>query len=191
VWVGAVTGSGILVALLLGLAVPTTVIAPERVSEPVAIFLVDYGRTPALVLPVDESRMVAYAYGDWNYYALRKQGAGDSIAALLWPTQGALGRKEFAAQPTIQSVRRGIESGVEDIHMLRVDRRAVERLRGELDAAFHDRLDTAVSAYGMTFVHHSQPYSYWSNSNRMTAAWMKELGCQIRGPAFASSWRVR
>jgi hypothetical protein len=189
VTIGVVTGSVIVAALPL--AVPTTVIAPEGPSEPVPVFLVDYGRTPALVLPLDENRMVAYVYGDWNYYALRNQGAADSIAALLWPTQGALGRKEIAGQPAAEAVRRGIGSEVEEIYTLRVDRLGVERLRGALDAFYQERLETAVSAYGMMFVHHPQPYTYWSNSNHMTAAWMKALGCEIRGPAFGSWWRVR
>lgn len=188
---GVVTGSIIVAALLLPLALPTSVIAPQRPSQPVPVFLVDYGRTPALVLPVDENRMVAYVYGDWNYYALRNQGAIDSIAALFWPTQGALGRKEIAGQPTADAVRRGIGSDLEKIYTLRVDRFGVERLRGELDAIYHQRLETAVSAYGMTFVHHPQSYTYWSNSNHMTAAWMKALGCEVRGPAFGSWWRVR
>jgi hypothetical protein len=189
--IGVVTGGVTVAALLLPLAVPTTVIAPARPSEPLPVFLVDYGRTPALVLPLDENRMVAYVYGDWNYYALRNQGAADSVAALLWPTQGALGRREIAGQPTAEAVRRGIGSEVEEIHTLRVDRLRVVRLRRALDSIHEERLETAVSAYGMTFVHHPQPYTHWSNSNHMTAAWMKALGCEIRGPATGSWWRAR
>jgi hypothetical protein len=189
--VSIVAATVVSAGVFLPLALPTTVIAPARPSEPVTVFLVDYGRTPALVLPVDENRMVAYVYGDWNYYALRNRGAFASIAALLWPTQGALGRKEIAGQPTAETVRRGFGNSLQDIYALRVDRLAADRLRGTLDRLYHDRLDTMVSAYDMRFVHHPHRYTYWSNSNHMTAAWMNALGCDIRGPAFASRWRVR
>jgi hypothetical protein len=175
---------------VLVLAVPTTVIAPVGAVEPVRVFLVDYGRTPAIVLPITDSKMAAYVYGDWNYYALRNQGPLDSIAALLWPTQGALGRKEITGPPEADVVRHALGNDVEEIHTLQVERVAVDGLRTSLDRAYHDRLDTAVTAYGMVFVHHPQRYTYWSNSNHMTAAWLDTLGCEVRGPAFGSWWRV-
>lgn len=186
-----VTGALALGALALPLGVPTTVSPPARPSEPTPVFLVDYGRTPALVLTVDQRSMIAYVYGDWNYYALRRQGVLDSIAALSWPTQGGLGRKQITGPPTIETVRQGIGIEVEAIHAFHVERHAIERLRRELDRVHHEQLDTAVSSYGMTFVHHPEPYTYWSNSNHKTAAWMKALGCEIRGPSFGSRWRVR
>jgi hypothetical protein len=175
---------------LLVLAVPTTVIGPAGPVEPVRVFLIDYGRTPAIVLPITDSQMTAYVYGDWNYYALRHQGPIDSIAALLWPTQGALGRKEITGPPEADVVRRALGNDVEEIHTLQVERAAVDRLRATLDRAHHDRLDTAVTAYDMVFVHHPQRYTYWWNSNHMTAAWLETLGCEVRGPAFGSWWRV-
>jgi hypothetical protein len=186
-----VTACVVLATHVLLLAVPTTVIAPVGTVEPARVFLVDYSRTPAIVLPITDSQMAAYVYGDWNYYALRHQGPIDSVAALLWPTQGALGRKEITGPPEADVVRRALGNDVEEIHMLQVERAAVERLRAALDRAYHDRLDTAVTAYGMVFVRHPQRYTYWSNSNHMTAAWLEELGCELRGPAFASWWRVR
>lgn len=145
---------------VLVLAVPTTVIAPVGTVEPVRVFLVDYGRTPAIVLPTTDGTMAAYVYGDWNYYALRNQGPVDAIAALLWPTQGALGRKEMTGPLEADVVRRALGNDVEEIHTLQVERVAVDRLRATLDRAYHDRLHTAATAYGMVFVHHPQRYTY-------------------------------
>lgn len=186
-----IIGCLLLATQVLVLAVPTTVIAPVGTVEPVRVFLIDYGRTPAIVLPITGGKMAAYVYGDWNYYALRNQGPLDSIAALLWPTQGALGRKEITGPPEADVVKRALGNDLEEIHTLQVERAAVDRLRATLDRAYHDRLDTAVTAYGMVFVHHPQSYTYWSNSNHMTAAWLEALGCQVRGPAFGSWWRVQ
>jgi hypothetical protein len=70
----------IVAAQVLPLVIPTTVVPPTRPADPATVFLVDFGRTPSLVLTVGDNRMVAYAYGDWAYYALRKQGAIDSVA---------------------------------------------------------------------------------------------------------------
>lgn len=178
-------------AQALPLAIPTTIVPPRSPADPVTVFLVDYGRTPSLVLPAGEDGMVAYVYGDWRYYALRQQGVFDSVAALLWPTQGALGRRSIAGPRDAHTVRTGIGTGIDALHELEVDREAVERLQMRLDRLFRQGQDTTVDAYGMTFVHHPRSYTYWSNSNHMTAGWLEELGCDIRGPAFNSSWRVR
>jgi hypothetical protein len=181
----------IVAAQVVPLAIPTTVVPPGRPVDPAPVFLVDYGRTPSLVLTVADNKMVAYVYGDWTYYALREQGAFESIAALLWPTQAGLGRKEITGPPTAEAVRAGIGAEIQHLYEFAVERHAVERLRANLDRLYHDQLSTATESYGMTFVHHPAAYTYWSNSNHMTADWLKDLGCEIRGLAFSSSWRVR
>ena len=173
------------------LAMPTTIIPPASLSDPAPVFLVDFGRTPSLVLTIDDDTMVAYVYGDWNYYALRNRDIFDGLGALLWPSQGTLGRQEITGRPGVETVRRQIGSSVQDIHMFHVERRAIERLRDALDRVYVNGLDMAVHAYDMTFVPHPRAYTYWWNSNHMTAAWIRSLECQIQGPAFGSRWRVR
>ena len=181
----------VLAAQVVPLAIPTTVVPPRRPVDPASVFLVDFGRTPSLVLTVGENEIVAYVYGDWKYYALRQQGAFESIAALLWPTQGALGRKEIAGPPTAETVRAALGSEIQHVYEFEVEQRALGRLEAKLERLYHDQLSTATQSYGMTFVRHADSYTYWSNSNHMTAAWLQELGCEIRGPAFSSVWRVR
>lgn len=155
------------------------------------MFLVDYGKTPSLILPVDSNRMVAYAYGDWEYYARRRQGPFESTAALLWPTQGTLGRREIVGPITAETVRHGLDAEFQELLEFTVEQAAVDRLHAKLDRIHEAHASTATSAYGMTFVHHPKSYTYWSNSNHMTAEWLRELGCEVRGPAFSSWWRVR
>lgn len=145
-------------AQLVPLAIPTTV--PARPAFPVTVYLVDYGRTAGLVLPAGSDRMIAYVYGNWRYYALRRQGPVAAVAAILWPTQGALGRKEIAGPPGKDTVRAGLDAEIENLYALDVE--------ADADA-----------------------YTYWTNSNHKTAAWLRELGCKVRGPAFNSLWRVR
>jgi len=180
----------VVAAQLVPLGIPTTVV-PPRPGDPAAVYLVDYDKTSSLVLTVGENRLVAYAYGDWAYYALRKQGPVETVAALLWPTQGTLGRKEINGPSNLDTVRRELGAGLEEIHQFDVERPAVARLHAKLDGIYYDHLSTATESYGMTFVHHPKPYTYWSNSNHVTAEWLRELGCETRGPAFAAWWRVR
>jgi hypothetical protein len=159
-------------------------------ADPVPVFLVDFGYSSSLVLPAGEGTLVAYTYGDWRYYALRQRGVYESAAALLWPTRGTLGRAVITGPPDAETVRRGIGAGTEHVHALIVDRAAADALRRSLDEIHRAALGTAVVSYGMTFVHHPSSYTYWSNSNRMTARWLAELGCDVRGPALGSHWRV-
>lgn len=175
---------------LVPLAMWTTIVPPSRPVDPVTVFLVDFGTTPSLVLPDDEGGLIAYAYGDWRYYALGRQGPYESIAAVLWPTQGALGRKPLPGPASANRVRTGIGVQVQHVYALDVERDRVVRLRTMLEQLHRENLGTTTESYGMTFVHHPQPYTYWTNSNRMTAEWLRALGCELRGPALASRWRV-
>lgn len=180
----------IVAAQVVPYAIPTTVVPPAHPENPATVFLIDYGRTPSLVLTVADDKMVAYVYGDWKYYALRQQGAFESVAAVMWPTQGGLGRKEIAGPPSADTVRAGIGLEIEHLYDFQVEQQALARLHAKLDRLYHDQFSTATASYGMTFVHHPEAYTYWSNSNHRTADWLRDLGCEIKGPAFSSSWRV-
>jgi hypothetical protein len=140
---------------------------------------------------VADNKLVAYAYGDWTYYALRKQGPVESVAALLWPTQGTLGRREINGPSNVDTIRRELGPGLEEIYQFDVERSAVARLQAKLDGVYYEGVGTVVESYGMRFVHHPKPYTYWSNSNHVAAEWLRELGCETRGPAYAAWWRVR
>jgi hypothetical protein len=113
--------------LLLPLAVPTTVTLPARPTSPTTVFLIDFGRTSGLVLAVSDIRLVSYVYGDWNYYALQNQGVFDVLAALLWPTHGALGRKDIAGPLNSETVRQSIGTPIARLYAFEAERHAVER----------------------------------------------------------------
>jgi hypothetical protein len=183
---------GVAIALLaLPLACTTVVRAPANESQIVRVFLISEAKTSSLALPQRGGGFVRYAYGDWNWYALRNQSALDGLAALFWPTPGALGRKVIDAAATPDAMRRAIGSDVE-VYLLEVDRSAADRLLARLEDA-HERGRRAgpvVESYGFIFVPDPQKYTYFNNSNHRTAAWLRELGCDVRGPSFYSRWRV-
>jgi hypothetical protein len=174
------------------LAFSTAVTPPVAPERPVSIFIIDYGMTSALALP-HEDGLVLYAYGDWQYYALRNNHLLRGIAALTWPTQGALGRGHLPGPRSADHLLRALhDRGVEQVHELQTGAAAVERLRRQMDAAYEAQRGSEVrnAAYGMSFVHHPRRYSWFWNSNHQTAAWLEELGCVVDGPAFASRWQV-
>jgi hypothetical protein len=189
--------AGIAGMLLLALASPlactTTVVPPRDPADPVPVFIVDYGLTSVIVVPHAEG-LRAYAYGDWQYYALANNNAFRGLAALAWPTQGTLGRGQLKGPATASNVLEQIRGrGAEGVHVVEVERAIVERLGARIEALYASRRATEVenAGYGMSFVHHPQRYTWFWNSNHQTAAWLEELGCEVRGPAFASRGRIR
>ena len=171
----------------------TTLVPPANVREAVSVFLLDHGRTPSLILPAGNGCMIRYAYGDWQWYALRRTGAFNAIPALFWPTRGALGRGELAGPADEASIRRQLNVGVEHLYELRVENEAVQRLRETLDGIYQQHIKTLVvtESVGLSFTHHPQSYCALHNSNHVVADWLRELGIQTRGITGFSTWRVR
>jgi hypothetical protein len=178
--------------LALPLACTTTIIQPTTPRDPVNVYLINHGHTSSLVLPTNDGAMIRYVYGDWNYYALGNRGLRDAIVALFWPTLGTLGRQRIERASDIEGLRRQVGIEIEQIHTLEVERSDVERLGTRLEEILEGQHEMLVvnTANGMEFGHHPQSYSYFHNSNHVAAGWLKEIGCQVRGPAFSSRWEV-
>jgi len=185
-------GIGLLLAALALLGGCTTQILPPRdVTDPARVFVLDHGRHTSLVLPTPEGGLVRYAYGDWRYYAERETGLGHAVAALLWSTPGALGRRHLAGPPTAAMVRARVPLVIEMLYEIEVERARVEALRAELDAIFAAagrELDTPET--DLIFVPHPRAYNLRHNSNTAIAAWLVRLGCETRGPAILANWRI-
>jgi len=173
----------------------TNVIQPPQrpLLRPSPVYVLDHGRHASLVLPAGDSLVVRYAYGDWRYYAQRETGVFEASTAVLLPTAAGLGRRELRGTASREAVRRAVGTGIEAVHEVMVEERAIRRLRTRLDYVFEDALDTRIynSAYGLEFVRHPEPYTIFRNSNRMVAVWLRQLGCDVRGLLLFSRWRVR
>lgn len=182
------------IATMTGLtSCTTTIVPPAQPVDPVTVFLLDHGRTPSLVVPADSGTIVRYAYGDWDYYALRKNDFGHGLAALVGISQGALGRKELSAKSELEAVRSAVVVGSEHIYELHVERERADALRAKLDDIFEANRASLVinEPYDFEFVHHPKRYSYFYNSNHAVADWLRELGCNVKGPTFSSNWRLK
>lgn len=186
----------VLGTLVFPLGCTTTVrpptVAPGSIADPVTVWLLDHGRTPSLILPDEQGGMIRYSYGDWDYYALRETGFLDGVRALLWPTQGALGRMPMSGPLTAENIDHQVKVGIERMHPVQVERAAVERLRKRLESLYaaNQASEVMTRSVDLAFVHHPRKYSYFHNSNHRIAAWMKELGCEIDGLAYYSRWEL-
>lgn len=169
----------------------TTVVPPAASAVPAEVFIVDHGRTSSLVIPASDGGMLRYAYGDWNYYALRKTGLWHGIAAVLWPTRSGLGRAKLHGPASPENLQRQVSSA-HSVHAVRVERARVLDFERRMEDLYDSRRATEVEnrPYGMTFVQHPRPYTYFWNSNHAVAAWLRELGCETHGPSFRANWRI-
>jgi hypothetical protein len=169
----------------------TRVTPPSAPENPGTIFLLDHGRHTSLVVSTPEGSLVRYAYGDWRYYAERQTGFGSAVAALLWSTPGALGRRALPGPPTADAVREQVPLAIEALFEIEVERSRIELLRAALDAivlSAERQLETPETF--LTFVPYPRDYNLRHNSNSMIAAWLEELGCEVSGIRVQANWHV-
>lgn len=165
---------------------------PADLDDPRTVFLIDHGRHASLVLPREEGGIARYSYGEWGWYVLGKRGVLAGLSALLWPTPGGLGRQihdDVEAPPIPASVT---PEGRQAVYALPAEAQRVDALRGRLDSHFESPDDDPVYSrmYGLFFVPY--PRDYWAGhqSNLVAAAWLRELGIEVKGSAWLSRWRV-
>jgi hypothetical protein len=168
----------------------TTIIPPRAPGEAVEVFVLDHGRTTSLVVPTDGG-MLRFAYGDWQYYALGRKDLYHGVAALLWPTRGALGRSAFPGAQTEDTIRNN-SPVIQSLHSVRVERARVSAFERSMAALYDAGRESEVEnkSARLNFVPHPRRYTYLWNSNHAVASWLRELGCETRGASFHASWRV-
>ncbi len=183
----------LLVLLVAGLCGCGATVSVPPVENGVGAALVDHGRHASLVLETKGHSMLRYAYGDWNYYALAKQGKAETSRAALLPTTAGLGRRQWQGRLDRLSVADRLREGFEEIYVFQVDRRRAVDLITHLEAIYTGNLETLHEnrLYDLSFVHHPQNYTLFNNSNHKVAEWLEKLGCTVSGPALSSSWEVR
>lgn len=186
--------------LIMALGGCTAVIVPPPAPErPLRAAILDHGRHSSLMLelPAGEG-LVRYSYGDWDWYALGRTGVGQGSAALLWPTQAALGRRRYTA-PAVASPEMPaaavapLRVPVEEVFWFTVEEARVRKLVGELDAVFAANEATKVynSGFDLEFVHYPASYTVTDNSNARVAQWATALGADIQGSVLLSAWALR
>ncbi|MFM1872963.1 MAG: hypothetical protein RL398_2385 [Planctomycetota bacterium] len=167
--------AALLLAWLVGCT--STVTPPRDLRDSVDVLLIRDAMHRGLLLPA-ESGYVEFGFGDWSWYALGNDSWYHVFATVLWPTQGALSRREHAAHDPA-SARAAMPYA--EFESFGVDRAAAEALRRRLQEAFDARRDErAYQAYlRMEFVPFDGSYWFASNCADACADWLVELGCEV------------
>lgn len=173
-----------------GGCVTTTIVPPPPSGDDVPVFVTDYGRHSSVILPAKEGHWVEYAFGDFNWFALSKTRQTDAARAMLWSAGSTLGRRqlELADDPAAVAA----ETWAAKVIRFEAPRDKVHALIDRLDTDFFARHDTVTfnPASSMWFVRSREPYHALHNCNHLTARWLRALGCDIRGTAAFSKFRV-
>ncbi|MBE9046947.1 DUF2459 domain-containing protein [Pleurocapsales cyanobacterium LEGE 10410] len=175
---------------LIVLSSPTFIIPPTAPIAPVTVYVIDYGYHSRLVLPDEEGKLMQYAYGDWRYFALNRQNFVDGIAALLYPTQGTLGRRQFNNLAEFQGQ---LKSDRNTLLAFEVAEAKAARLLKLLDRRFRQNLPMRVKnpRNHLTFVLDDRDYIVFHNSNHELVTWLKNLDCRVKGFVALPNFQVK
>ena len=132
----------------------------------------------------DGQHFVEFTYGDWALFALDKRDTWTAISHMLWPTQGALGRKVVAWQPH-ESLLSHFTNCI-DIVPFEAEATRVDTLYAELEHIFTQNQASQVyhPEDGLYFVHYPAPYALWHNCNHELVKWLTRLGGNVKGCIF-------
>ncbi len=171
------------------IASPAIIIPPVNPVEPVTVYVVDLGLHSRLVLPDGDDGFIQYAYGDWRYFALNQEDLGSGIAALLFPTQGTLGRRKYE---NIEQLQQAID-GNTNILNFPVGKAKATRLKNLLDKRFKQNIETQIlnPVNQMNFVQDDLDYTLYHNSNHELVLWLQSLDCRVEGFVLLADFRVQ
>ncbi len=163
---------------------------PARVSDPVGVFVIDYGRHASLALPEDNSGLVEWSWGDWNWYALERTGAVEGLQALFASPRSTLGRRELAPARDAQELAARV--GAEEVLALNVERERARALQRHLEERWLRRRGEAVThSSGRVFVPDDARYSLFNNSVQELARWLEALGARVSGTGATANFKLR
>ncbi|MFU8764065.1 MAG: hypothetical protein ACNA7T_06050 [Haliea sp.] len=180
----------LLVGLLAGCG--ATILPPDSVDQPRAVYLLLHARHSSLLLTTADSSRVRYAYGDWAWYVEEREGLLSGARALLWPSRAALGRLAVPPLEDDEQLERVIGVGIDRVNCLWLEASLVDRLLAELDAAYRaeELRSHFTPSRNLHFVTHRRAYTLLHNSNHVTMSWLRDLEVQIRGSPAFGRWQL-
>src|SRR5438874_8658298 len=104
-WGSKVSGKrGWIRTLFLTIALTTIgcsarLIPPFQVADPVPVFVADYGRHSSILLPDQNGKLLEFAWGDYEWFAVNHNSAGDACAALFWSHGSTMGIRWLETAP--------------------------------------------------------------------------------------------
>ncbi|MFW5887569.1 MAG: hypothetical protein ACOCUH_02105 [Bacteriovoracia bacterium] len=176
---------------LLFISCSTKITCPQISNENTSkIALLDHGKHSSLIIE-DSDKMVRYAYGDWEYYALGKPSFWNGVKALFWSTQAGLGKKILQGPVSETNIKTELKVLVDGIYIFDVETTKTKTLLKNLDKLHqtHKHNIHYNQKYDLNFVRLPESYWLFNNSNQKTAWWIESLGCRAKGLALVSIWQ--
>ena len=180
--------SPLLLIMLTGCA--WTVKPPAKVSDPVSVYLTDYGRHTSLIMPLSDDHLIEYAVGDWDWFAVNQNDSWSAVRAVTFSRGATLGRRLFVKTDNLHELKR--LSGADRLVELRVDGHRVRKLTDLLDRQYTARMDTwhFNPLTHLDHVRSDRPYWGLNNCNNYTAAWLRQLNCNVSGWTILSNFKL-
>lgn len=163
---------------------------PARVSDPVEVFVIDYGRHASLALPKEDSGLIEWSWGDWKWFALERTGPIEGLQALFASRRSTLSRRELP--PAEHADPLAARVGAEEVLALNVERERARELQRHLQARWLRRREEAVThPSGRVFVPDDARYSLSNNSVHELARWLEALGANVSGAGVTANFKLR
>jgi hypothetical protein len=163
---------------------------PARVSDPVRVFVIDYGRHASLALPNEQAGLIEWSWGDWNWFALERTGPVEGLQALFASPRSTLSRRELAPAPDAKELAARV--GAQELLSLDVERERARALQRHLDARWLRRRHEAVAhSTGRRFVPDDRRYSLFNNSVHELVRWLEALGADVSGTGVTAKFKLR
>ena len=180
----------LLAALLVLPGCAWTVRPPSALTDPVPVWITEYGKHCRVALPAGDSTFTEYGFGEWHYYALEERGWLSTLRAGAGLGSGAFSRRTLI--PAADGTLGPRQTGGTRSERIAVERTQADRLRRELDARWQRNQDQVrirqVDAVPVS--HDPARYHLFENSNHATANWLRQLGCQVRGFPLMANFRL-
>jgi hypothetical protein len=167
-----------------------TVKNSAQVDDPVAIYLTDYGRHTSIIMPVSDSMMVEYAFGDWDWFAANQNDSFSGVRALTFSRGSTLGRRFYVKTDDLNELMR--LSDAQRVARLTAPSPRVKKLSDRLDRAYMKHIDTWRFNELTHLDHVRSDRHYWGldNCNQLTATWLRELGLKVSGISVFSNFKA-
>lgn len=179
--------------LVLSLAVGCANVTPpaQRAADPVDVYLTDYGVHSSLILPVDDDGLyVEYAFGDFGYAALNRDGPFDAVGALLFSCGSGIGRQYLRVPPGEDSPT--LIYFPKKMRRLSASRQRVDQVLVEMNHRY-DRAEGKPVYNDLTKItwrRDHQHYSLFNNCNQLTARQLRTLGYGVHGPVLSPAFKL-
>lgn len=157
------------------------------------VWIVDYGYHSTLVFQTSFGEVWEFAYGEWKWFAKRRDSYFRLPVTLLWPTSGTLGSYKYQS---LEDYMNHLIQFKHEIYRLEVSSEKAVRVLSELKKekkSYSAQEKTLFnSLYNLNFVElPDQKYHLFSNCNHWVSKHLNRLGVNVSGVRIYSKWEVR